>query len=126
MAGRWRAAVVAAGLAAGSAQGAPGANCTIAVDFTPGATGPRSALLTIPSDASNGPVTVGLDGVGALPGNGATTIPLLTPAALATLAAILLLVGMVAARRPRRAAAPDAIAADSHDPHLPCAKENPR
>ena len=82
----------------------PGQNCTIAVDFAPGATGPRSAMLTIPSDASNGPVTVGLAGAGSLPGNGATAIPSLSPAALAALAAMLLLAGMAAARR-RRASA---------------------
>ncbi len=96
---------------------APGQNCTIAVGFAPGATGPRSAMLTIPSDASNGPVTVGLDGVGALPANGATTIPMLAPTGLATLAAILLLVGMVAARRSRRDTPSNAIASDSHHLH---------
>jgi len=102
---------------------APGQFCTIGVDFSPGTPGPRSAMLTIPSDASNGPVTVGLAGAGSLPGNGATAIPSLSPAALAALAAMLLLAGMAAARR-RRASASRAGAARRTGSQTP--KENPQ
>ena len=105
----------------------PGQFCTIAVDFAPGAIGPRSATLTIPSDASNGPVTVGLGGAGALPGLGAAGIPSLSPAAVAALAGLVLLAGMVATRRRRTRAAPDAIAAaGTQHPQPPSTKENAR
>ncbi|MEO8486926.1 MAG: DVUA0089 family protein [Betaproteobacteria bacterium] len=80
---------------------APAQTCTIDVTFTPGALGVRSAALTIPSDASNGPTTVGLDGVGALRGTIAP-VPLLSPAMLALLAALMLCAGAAAARRRNR------------------------
>jgi len=102
---------------------APGQFCTIGVDFSPGTPGPRSAMLTIPSDASNGPVTVGLAGAGVLPGNGATTIPSLSSTALAALAWVLLVAGLSAARR-RLGLAPRADAARCTESHTP--KENLR
>ena len=50
----------------GSSVGA-GANCTISVTFTPTATGPRSASLTITDNASDSPQTIGLTGTGFQP-----------------------------------------------------------
>ncbi|MFC4033132.1 choice-of-anchor D domain-containing protein [Streptomyces polygonati] len=44
---------------------AVGASCTVAVKFTPTASGTRSGSLTIASNASNNPVTVALTGTGA-------------------------------------------------------------
>ncbi|HEX2543013.1 MAG TPA: choice-of-anchor D domain-containing protein [Caldimonas sp.] len=45
-----------------------GGSCTLNVSFTPTALGPRSALLTISSDATNGPLLIDLTGTGvALP-----------------------------------------------------------
>ena len=46
---------------------AGGANCTISVTFTPGATGSRSANLAVSSDATGSPHIVGLMGSGAEP-----------------------------------------------------------
>lgn len=43
---------------------AGGASCTISVTFTPGATGARSANLSVSSDASGSPHTVSLGGTG--------------------------------------------------------------
>jgi hypothetical protein len=54
-----------------------GANCTIAVKFTPTATGSRSGALQINSNASNGTQTVTLSGTGVAPSAS------VTPAALA-------------------------------------------
>jgi uncharacterized repeat protein (TIGR01451 family) len=44
------------------------ASCTVNITFTPGATGNRSATLTISSDAAEAPHTVDLSGVGVEPG----------------------------------------------------------
>lgn len=44
---------------------AAGASCTVAVTFTPTASGTRTGNLTVSSNASNGPVTVALTGTGA-------------------------------------------------------------
>ena len=46
---------------------APGAACTIGVTFTPAATGPRSASLSVSSDALNTPSIVALGGTGIAP-----------------------------------------------------------
>jgi hypothetical protein len=46
---------------------AAGANCTISVTFTPGATGTLSASLSIADNASGTPQTVSLSGTGAPP-----------------------------------------------------------
>jgi trimeric autotransporter adhesin len=43
---------------------AAGAQCTLAVTFTPSAVGSRSAALTVQSDASNGAATISLSGTG--------------------------------------------------------------
>lgn len=56
---------------------AAGGSCTISVTFTPGATGSRSATVTISDDAAGSPHTVALSGTGTLP---AVT---LTPTSLA-------------------------------------------
>jgi hypothetical protein len=74
---------------------APGASCAFTVDFTPGALGARAATLTIPSNASNGPVTVGLGGVGVAPAAPSVPIPVDSPLSLALLAIAVL----AAARR---------------------------
>jgi probable HAF family extracellular repeat protein len=42
----------------------PGKSCNIGVSFSPSYTGQRSAMLSIPSDASNGTLSVPLDGSG--------------------------------------------------------------
>ena len=56
-----------------------GATCTISVVFTPSAVGPRSAPLSIESNASRGPVTISLSGTGqAVPAPAVS----LTPSAL--------------------------------------------
>jgi hypothetical protein len=44
---------------------AAGASCTVTVTFTPTASGTRTGSLTVNSNASNNPVTVGLSGTGA-------------------------------------------------------------
>jgi F5/8 type C domain/Abnormal spindle-like microcephaly-assoc'd, ASPM-SPD-2-Hydin len=46
---------------------APGASCTLNITFTPGATGARSANMTITDNAANSPQTVALTGVGSMP-----------------------------------------------------------
>lgn len=42
----------------------PGLTCTLNVTFTPATTGPRSATLTIASNATNGPLVISLTGTG--------------------------------------------------------------
>jgi Abnormal spindle-like microcephaly-assoc'd, ASPM-SPD-2-Hydin len=54
------------------------ATCTISVRFSPGATGPRSAGVTIADNAANSPQTLGLSGTGSSPAPAVT----LTPASL--------------------------------------------
>jgi hypothetical protein len=54
-------------IANGCAALAPGGACDIGVTFTPGAAGPRSAQLSVPSDAPSSPQTVTLDGIGLAP-----------------------------------------------------------
>jgi len=49
---------------------AAGANCTIAVLFTPAVVGPRAAALTLVDNASGSPHTVNLSGTGTAPGAG--------------------------------------------------------
>ncbi len=56
---------------------APGASCAITLNFTPSATGTRSAILTLADSAANSPQNVSLTGVGS--SSNAT----LTPASLA-------------------------------------------
>jgi photosystem II stability/assembly factor-like uncharacterized protein len=46
---------------------AVGANCSVAVVFTPGATGSRSATLSIADNATNSPQTIALTGTGSAP-----------------------------------------------------------
>jgi hypothetical protein len=46
---------------------APNAVCTLAVTFTPTASGGRTGMLALPSDASNSPATVSLSGSGVTP-----------------------------------------------------------
>jgi len=46
---------------------APGASCTIQVDFAPTATGPSTGALSIPDDAAGSPQTVVLSGTGVQP-----------------------------------------------------------
>jgi hypothetical protein len=46
---------------------APNASCSVNVVFTPTATGSRSGVLTVNSDAQNGNVSVSLTGIGAVP-----------------------------------------------------------
>ena len=46
---------------------APGASCTIQVDYAPAATGPSSGALSIPDDAAGSPQTVVLSGTGVQP-----------------------------------------------------------
>lgn len=46
---------------------AAGANCTISVTFAPGATGSRSATLTVTDDAGSSPQTIGVSGTGVVP-----------------------------------------------------------
>jgi sugar lactone lactonase YvrE len=43
---------------------AAGANCTVSVSFKPGASGPRSASLTITDDAGNSPQSAAISGTG--------------------------------------------------------------
>ena len=43
---------------------AAGATCSLSITFTPGALTPRSATLTISTDATNSPLVIGLDGTG--------------------------------------------------------------
>jgi hypothetical protein len=45
----------------------PGASCTIAVTFSPTATGPRTSALSVTSNAVNSPTTAALSGNGTLP-----------------------------------------------------------
>lgn len=49
---------------------APGANCSISVTYTPGAPGPRSANLNLPSNAGGSPHSVGLSGTDVSPSGG--------------------------------------------------------
>ncbi len=79
---------------------APTQSCTIDVVFRPLAVGARSATLTIPSDASNGPTIVALDGVGLVHQPG-VPIPALSPVPLALLAALLALAAAIGRRRIR-------------------------
>jgi hypothetical protein len=51
---------------------AAGAGCTVSVSFTPGQTGPRTAVLTITDDTAGSPQSVGLNGVGLSSGPNAT------------------------------------------------------
>ena len=44
----------------------PAGTCTLTVTFTPAALGPRSATLTISSNATNGPLVIDLNGIGSL------------------------------------------------------------
>jgi len=80
---------------------APSQACTITIGFTPGAAGARSATLTVPSDASNGPTVLALAGTGFVLAPGAP-IPALSPASLACLGALMLGVGVIVRRRRRR------------------------
>jgi hypothetical protein len=50
---------------------ADGASCSITVTFTPSATGPRTAILTVTDSATNSPQTAALSGFGAGPRVGA-------------------------------------------------------
>ncbi len=79
---------------------APTQSCTIGVVFAPAAVGARSATLTIPSDASNGPTVLALAGTGFVftPGN---PIPTLSSWALACLGALILGLSAHARRRCR-------------------------
>jgi parallel beta-helix repeat protein len=56
---------------------AAGGSCTVSVTFTPTATGTRTGVLTINSNASNGATTVALTGTG---GTGSTNLALNQPA----------------------------------------------
>jgi len=76
---------------------APGQSCVILIVFAPQAAGARSASLTIPSDASNGPTVVGLDGLGVV--EPLTPIPALSPMLLALLGALLACSGVAVSRR---------------------------
>jgi hypothetical protein len=51
---------------------AAGARCSVSVSFTPGQTGPRTAVLTITDDTAGSPQSVGLNGVGLSSGPNAT------------------------------------------------------
>jgi hypothetical protein len=51
---------------------AAGADCTVSLSFTPGQTGPRTAVLTITDDTAGSPQSIGLNGVGLSSGPSAT------------------------------------------------------
>jgi hypothetical protein len=51
---------------------APGASCGVSVTFTPGQTGPRTAVVTVSDDTAGSPQSVGLNGVGLSAGPNAT------------------------------------------------------
>ena len=51
---------------------APGASCEVSLTFTPGQTGPRTAVLTITDDTAGSPQQAGLSGVGLSSGPNAT------------------------------------------------------
>lgn len=72
---------------------APLAACIVQVRFTPATFGPRTASLTIVSDASNSPVVVVATGVG-VPQPPAAPVPANAPAALALAALALAALGM--------------------------------
>ncbi|NJN59131.1 MAG: hypothetical protein HC879_17365, partial [Leptolyngbyaceae cyanobacterium SL_5_9] len=55
----------------------PGSSCQLALGFTPFAEGDRTAQLTIPSNAPDGPVSVSLNGFGEP--SGANSVPSYTP-----------------------------------------------
>lgn len=85
--------------ACGGATLPPAASCLLSVTFTPSALGPRSAALTIVSDASNSPASVAITGEGAHFAR-VTPVPTLSSVALALLAALLAGIGLRA--RPLR------------------------
>ena len=53
---------------------AAGANCTIAVTFTPTTTGTRKGAITITDNAATSPQSIGLSGTGATAGGGSSTV----------------------------------------------------
>jgi len=70
------------------APAAPG-RCTVDVAFTPSASGPRSATLTVADNAASGPVTVALSGTGiTAPAVAAPAAPAAAPAILAPVAKV--------------------------------------
>ncbi len=50
---------------------APGHKCAVSIGFAPSSSGPKSGALTITSNASNGVVTVSLEGKGRAAGKSA-------------------------------------------------------
>jgi hypothetical protein len=71
--------------------------CVVTIRFRASATGSRSGLLTIASNASSSPSLVALSGVGAVP----RPIPALSSTLLALLSGLLALAGFAADRRHR-------------------------
>ncbi len=92
----------AVGTGCDGASLAPSATCTIDVEFHPAAAGARSALLTLPSNASNAPVTLGLDGLGIVRVPvAAAPVPALSAGGLSLLAALAALAAVAQLRRRR-------------------------
>jgi hypothetical protein len=63
---------------------AAGANCLIAVTFTPAAVGSRSASVSIADNASGSPQTISLSGTGIQPGTPPGTYPVVVNAVCAS------------------------------------------